>query len=167
MKNELEYSSYRPGALADVVRMHLAYYSENWGFGKAFEVQVAGGLSEFLGRFRVDADLFLTVYASNGKCVGSVSLDSKHAEDKGAHVRWFIVDQEFAGQGVGRQLMTRVVNHCDSVGFPRSYLSTFKGLHAARKLYESLNYKLIKESDTDQWAGGVKEQLFVRDLEVL
>jgi len=142
--------------------MHMDYYSANWGFGLAFETKVASELSEFLSRFNLETDLFLTAYVDGGKCVGSVSLDSKHVHDSGAHVRWFIVDQNYTGKGIGKELMTKVVNHCDSCNFPQSYLSTFDGLHSARRLYESLGYKLTKESDVDQWSGGVKEQLFVR-----
>lgn len=155
---------YKPGALADVVGLHMAYYHQNWGFGLEFETKVASELAEFLSRYATERDLFLAVYLPTGKCVGSITLDCQGAEEKGAHVRWFIVDQEFAGRGVGRQLMTKAVNHCDKLGFSKSFLTTFEGLHAARKLYESFDYVLTEERDVDQWSGGVKEQLFVRNI---
>jgi len=164
MKQNISYSGYKPGVLADVVKMHTDYYSESWGFGLAFETKVAGELSEFLNRFNPDTDLFIGAYNEQGNCVGSISLDSQHAADKGAHVRWFIVEQHYAGQGIGRKLMEHVVNHCDSKGFASSYLTTFDGLQAARVLYESLGYQLVEERAVDQWSGGVREQLFVRRL---
>lgn len=163
MINGLNIAGYRPGALADVVRLHMAYYQTYWGFGLAFETKVTSELSEFMSRYNQDTDLFLTVYSPTGECVGSVSLDSENVDVKGAHVRWFIVDQEFAGHGIGRELMTIVIEHCDKFSFARSYLTTFEGLHAARKLYESFDFKLTEERRLDQWAGGVNEQLFVRD----
>jgi len=164
IKNHICYSAYKPGALANVVSMHMDYYSKSWGFGLAFETKVASELSEFLIRFNPTADLFLMAYEEKGKCVGSISLDSKNVADKRAHVRWFIVDQNFSGHGIGKELMNRVVEHCDKSGFPRSYLTTFDGLHAARKLYESVGYALKSESNADQWQAGVKEQLFIRQL---
>lgn len=163
MIHEHVIAGYKPGALAEVVRLHMAYYQANWGFGLAFETKVAGELSEFMSRYKQDTDLFLTAYSLAGECVGSISLDCRDADRKGAHIRWFIVDQKFAGHGTGRRLMTNVIEHCDRLSLPRSYLTTFEGLHAARKLYESFDFKLIEELSIDQWAGGVREQLFVRD----
>lgn len=164
MNQEHVIVGYKPGVLAEVVRLHMNYYHSNWGFGLAFETKVAGELSEFLSRYNQEADLFLTAYSSDGECVGSISLDCQDANGKGAHIRWFIVDQKFAGHGTGRMLMKNVIGHCDSINLPRTYLTTFEGLHAARKLYESFHFKLIEEKNIDQWAGGVKEQLFVRDV---
>ena len=162
--DKLEIVGYRPGALADVVRMHIDYYSENWGFGVAFETKVAGELSEFLSRYSPEKDLFLAAYHPDGQCIGSISVDCQDVAGKGAHIRWFIVNQKYAGGGLGRMLMSEAINHCDSAHIAQSYLTTFEGLHAARKLYESFDYRLAEEREVDQWAGGVKEQLFVRDL---
>jgi len=161
---DIEIADYRPGALAAVVRLHMAYYSNNWGFGLPFEIKVAGELSEFLSRYNPEIDLFLAAYLPNGECIGSISLDCQDSSGKGAHIRWFIVDENEAGKGIGRILMTKVIDHCDTHGVTRSYLTTFEGLHAARKLYEAFNFKLTEELDEDQWSGGVKEQLFVRDV---
>ncbi|MEE9322021.1 MAG: GNAT family N-acetyltransferase [Granulosicoccus sp.] len=166
MLNDLIISGYKPGALADVIKLHMAYYQTNWGFDLAFETKIAAELSEFLSRYTPDTDLFLTAYRPDGECVGSISLDCQDAAGKGAHVRWFIVAQDVAGHGLGRQLMTQTINHCNRSSFTRSYLTTFEGLHAARKLYESFDFKLTAERDVDQWAGGVTEQLFVRDLDL-
>lgn len=163
MHNELEFAGYRPGALADVVRLHIDYYSAHWGFGLAFETKVAGELAEFLSRYDPVADLFLTVYSASGECVGSISLDCESAKGSpdGAHLRWFIVDENYAGRGVGRQLLEKVLRHGEKTGINRIWLTTFEGLHAARRLYEEHGFKLVEVRDVDQWAGGVREQLFV------
>jgi len=161
---DIEIADYRPGALAAVVRLHIAYYSNNWGFGLPFEIKVASELSEFLRRFDPKRDLFLAAYRPNGECIGSICLDCQDVSGKGAHIRWFIVDENEVGNGIGRILMSKVIDHCDSNNVAQSYLTTFEGLHAARKLYEAFNFKLIEELDEDQWSGGVKEQLFVRDV---
>lgn len=162
MSEEITYSDYRPGALAAVVRMHMAYYSTNWGFGLAFETKVASELAEFLSRYQEGADLFLAAYRADGECVGSISLDHKDAANRGAHIRWFIVDTESSARGIGRALLNKAIVHCDRCGFDKIYLTTFEGLDLARKLYESTGFELTETYETDQWSGGVKEQLFVR-----
>jgi hypothetical protein len=38
---------HRPGALAEVVALHMARYAPEWGFGRAFATKVAGELAAF------------------------------------------------------------------------------------------------------------------------
>lgn len=166
MVSETKYAGYRPGALADVVGLHMAYYSRHWGFGLAFETKVAGELSEFLSRYNPDQDLFLLALDADSKCVGSIVLDCTDPTENGVHLRWFVVDQMQAGRGIGKELLNRAIAHCQQLMFCRIYLTTFDGLHAARSLYESVGFKLVKERDEDQWAGDVKEQLFERHVTV-
>jgi len=160
---DITIEDYVPGALAEVVALHMAYYAPRWGFGMAFETKVARELSQFLVRRRPDTDLFLVARAPDGSCAGSITLDCIEANEKGAHLRWFIVNQAYAGLGLGRALIDRVIDHCDQMAISRTYLTTFAGLHAARSLYESVGFRLVEEQNQDQWSGGVGEQLFVRD----
>ena len=162
MVSEIEYSGYRPGALAEVVSLHMGYYSRYWDFGLVFETKVARELSEFLHRYDPEQDLFLLALDKERNCVGSITLDCRGAAEHGVHLRWFIVDQEHAGRGIGKKLMNRAIAHFQQSKFERMYLTTFGGLDAARNLYESVGFKLIQEQNEDQWAGGVKEQLFVK-----
>ncbi|OED36104.1 hypothetical protein AB833_28585 [Chromatiales bacterium (ex Bugula neritina AB1)] len=142
--------------------MHVDYYHTYWNFGQQFEVKVAGEMAEFLGRMDQINDLFLSVYSSDGRLLGSITIDASEADVGGAHLRWFIVSPQSAGQGLGRKLITRAINHCDQLNFCRVYLTTFKGLDAARSLYDSCGFVLEGEKNVDQWNGGVIEQKFVR-----
>ena len=68
-----------------------------------------------------------------------------------AHLRWFILDDGCRGSGVGRQLLAEAVAYCDRLGFAATRLWTFKGLDAARKLYESVGFQLVREEAGEQW----------------
>ncbi len=46
--------------------------------------------------------------------------------------------------------------------FSETYLSAFKGLDAARHLYESFGFRLCEEAQGTQWGTSVTEQRFVR-----
>jgi len=154
---QFEFSGYKPGALSEVVRLHMDYYAPHWGFGKTFETKVAAELAEFLAHFQPERDLFLVVYDSAIECVASISLSAQNSADNEAYLRWFIVDQNVAGEGIGRALINRVVEHCRNGGFSKVYLS-------ARKLYESVGFVLVQEMADDRWKGGVTEQLFVWEV---
>lgn len=157
----VSFEGYKPGALAGVLDLHIDYYARKWGFGLAFETKVAAELADFLTRFDPERDLFLTAWRADA-LVGSISIDVSGGGLAGAHLRWFIVSETMRGNGLGKQLMARAISHADSVAAGPVWLTTFAGLDAARALYEQFGFQLESESDSDQWQGGVREQVFER-----
>lgn len=154
-------TGYRPGLIGRVAEMHASFYSAHSGFGQFFESQVAHGIAEFAGRLQ---DPCNQVWAAicNGRIVGSLAIDGQDLGNNTAHLRWFILDNGCRGSGVGRQLMGEAMAFCDLHGFAETRLWTFKGLHAARKLYESFGFQLVEEEQGAQWGSTVTEQQFVR-----
>lgn len=159
--NRYRFDGYRPGALAAVVALHASYYARHWNFGRPFETKVASELAAFLDRADPGRDLFLTAW-HDGTLAGSIAIDVTAGDAMGAHLRWFIVSDNARGTGLGKALMDRAIRFCDEAGLENVWLTTFAGLDAARHLYEMHGFELLSETDTDQWSGGVREQLFRR-----
>ncbi len=97
-----------------------------------------------------------------GKIVGSVAIDGEDLGQQQAHLRWFILDDSCRGTGIGRRLLSEAMAFCDSRQFSAVQLWTFKGLDAARKLYESFGFTLTREWQGDQWGKMMTEQQFTR-----
>jgi len=154
------HKGYLPGAIGRVVEMHGTYYAGNWNFGSFFEVKVATELSEFISRYDPEQDAFWSV-VSDSRVEGSLTIDGIHAADEGAHLRWFIMTDSLRGQGFGKRLIDEALAFCKARNYPRIYLWTFSGLHAARKLYEKAGFELIHEQRGQQWGTEVTEQKFV------
>lgn len=154
-------AGYRPGLVGRIAEMHAAFYSKHSNFGQFFESQVATGAAEFAGRLNEPCNRVWTALL-NDRIVGSLAIDGQDLGDNRAHLRWFILDDGCRGSGVGRQLMTEAMTFCDIRGFREVHLWTFKGLDAARKLYESFGFKLHKEEQGAQWGSTVTEQQLVR-----
>jgi GNAT superfamily N-acetyltransferase len=150
-------SGYVPGAIGRVVELHGEYYHAHWGFGEFFEAKVASELAEFFGRYDPRRDGFWTVSAS-ARVEGSITIDGAHAGDDGAHLRWFIMSDALRGKGVGNRLIQAAVDFCRSQGYPRVYLWTFEGLHAARHLYDKVGFRLVEQRQGAQWGTEVVEQ---------
>jgi len=152
-------TGYVPGAIGRITQLHATYYSRHAGFGLFFESKVASEMSEFLRRCREARDGFW-VAVDGSDIIGSVAIDGIHAENEGAHLRWFIVAPEYQGQGIGSRLLKEAVAFCRVAHFRRVYLWTFAGLDAARHLYEKYGFVLGKETEGKQWGVRVKEQMF-------
>jgi GNAT superfamily N-acetyltransferase len=157
---DIKLDNYVPGAIGRIAEMHAAYYHKNWGFGVFFEIKVATELAAFLNRFDRNQDMFRTVCRRN-RVEGAITIDGVKAKTDGAHLRWFITSSEIRGHGCGSRLMQEAVNFCQTQKYPQIYLWTFKGLHAARHLYEKFGFKLADQNEGAQWGSTVIEQKFI------
>ncbi|MBI9077480.1 MAG: GNAT family N-acetyltransferase [Desulfatibacillum sp.] len=156
-------TTYVSGAIGRVTEMHARYYSKQWGFGLYFEAKVASELAEFLTRFHPGQDFF-KVALTQGRVHGSIAIDGIHANDQGAHLRWFITSSALRGTGTGNRLLQDAVDFCRHKEYKKIYLWTFEGLELARHLYEKFGFRIAEELPGEQWGVRVREQKFVLDL---
>lgn len=155
------HDGFLPGAIGRVAEMHGRYYAREWSMNSFFEARVASGMAEFSQRLDQPMNrLWLALQA--GEIVGSIAVDGQDLGDGKAHVRWVLVDEGLRGSGTGRRLVDAAVAFCDAQGFAETHLWTFKGLDAARRLYESAHFVLAEEWSGDQWGQVLTEQRFVR-----
>lgn len=119
-----------------------------------------------------DAEVWAAV--SSQKIVGTVWMDdgsAPHYESgdtekgcvKRAHLRAFIVDGSMRGKGVGSRLISEAMKWAEEKGFAEVELWTFKGLDAARKLYDAAGFVLKEEMVEPRWGPNMCVQHFVRE----
>ncbi|WP_435341452.1 bifunctional helix-turn-helix transcriptional regulator/GNAT family N-acetyltransferase [Klebsiella quasipneumoniae] len=154
-------TGYQPGAIGRIAQMHGEYYARHHDFGAFFEGKVACGVAEFATRLSSPVNQ-IWLAMREGKIVGSVAIDGEDLGQQQAHLRWFILDDSCRGTGIGRRLLSEAMAFCDSRQFSAVQLWTFKGLDAARKLYESFGFTLTCEWQGDQWGKMMTEQQFTR-----
>ena len=155
------HQGYCPGVIASVAYLHASFYSEHYGFGPVFERKVATEMSEFMGRIEAPVNTILSAYVGD-ELLGSISLDGEDLNDGASHLRWFIVSPSAHGMGIGNLLLRKATAFVDAHGFDCTRLWTFKGLDAARHLYEKHGFTLAHQTPGTQWGTEVIEQEFVR-----
>ena len=157
-------TGYEVNLFARCIEMHIRFYALRHGFGRAFEARLAAGLGEFAGR--MDQPVNAIWHAARaGRIIGTVAVDGEDLGDGIAHLRWFIVDDGLRGAGIGRRLLAAAIAHCDRHQFRETHLWTFRGLDAARRLYETNGFELAEERHGATWGQEVMEQRFVRSRE--
>lgn len=152
---------YRTGLLGRVVDIHARYYEREAGFGRVFEAKVAGGMAAFLERLDAPANEIWSA-SFGGTIVGAIAIDGEDLGPGRAHLRWFIVEEGLRGGGIGRRLLAEALRFCDARGYAETHLWTFRGLDAARRLYEAHGFALVEEQPGRQWGAEVMEQRFMR-----
>lgn len=150
---------YVPGCIGDVASLHARYYAQASGFGVYFERKVASELAAFAESLPGEGK-GMWLYVDGDRTLASIVIDGDLATRQ-AHLRWFIVDDGLRGMGVGRALLERALAFADT-HYDETYLWTFKGLDAARHLYEAAGFVLTDESEGRQWGSVVTEQRFLR-----
>jgi len=135
---------YHPGHIGRIVELHGTYYSKHWGSGATFEILMAAELAEFCERYDPERDLLLTAHVDN-KLIGSVAVHGSDADDGTARLRWFIVDEAYQGQGIGRALLEQALMFCREKACLNLYLWTVDELPQARHLYESVGFRVVEQ----------------------
>jgi GNAT superfamily N-acetyltransferase len=161
----LRWTGYVPGAVGKITELHAVYYHENWGLDASFEAQVGKELSEFILEFQEGRD-GLWVVSSGGELAGSIVIDGRQSDTRGARLRWLIVAPQFQNLGVGHELLNHAVDFCQKAGHRHIYLWTFEGLDTARVMYEHVGFRLSEEMEAPQWGKALVAQKFELDIEI-
>lgn len=147
-KPDVDIRSFQPGDVGFVAHLHGRFYKENYQFGPMFEYYVMKGLTEFM----IDTDGGdLWVAELNGEIIGSIAITKFN--DTTAQLRWFILDENYHGLGIGKGLMETAVNYCKNQGYGHVFLWTVSLLEAARRLYQKFNFILTDEKTNEEWTG--------------
>ncbi|MEL7154655.1 MAG: GNAT family N-acetyltransferase, partial [Pseudomonadota bacterium] len=128
-------------------------------FGAFFETKVAIEMAEFVRRADRPRNHIWSVSDADG-FLSSLTLDGDDAQNGLSHLRWFITSDRARGQGLGKALMQTMLTQASADDMQGVYLTTFAGLDAARRIYDSFGFVLVHEASDTTWGTEVTEQRF-------
>jgi len=147
----------KPGDLDTLVRLHGILYAREYGFDETFETYVADGLAEFARSPRPDKSGIWLAEAGD-RIIGSIAIVAGSGPE--AQLRWFLVDQDCRGLGLGTELMDRALTFCREQGFETAFLWTTSELSAARSLYVRFGFRKTEEKTHAIWGKEVTEERY-------
>ena len=80
--------------------------------------------------------------------------------DEAAQLRYFLIDPEYRGIGLGSHLMNLYMDFLRACGYKSSYLWTTSELHAAISLYKCFGFQLTEEKESTAFGKLVTEQRY-------
>jgi ribosomal protein S18 acetylase RimI-like enzyme len=149
-------SDLRPGDLGAIVYLHGIVYARERGFDPTFEAYVAGPLAQFVCEGGDRQRLWIA--EREGRLVGCVAIVA--ASPRTAQLRWFLVDPDVRGVGLGRLLLLEAIAFCEEHGYAEVILWTESALEAAAHLYRSAGFQKVEEKPGRMWGVDLVEEKY-------
>ncbi|HEX2140454.1 MAG TPA: GNAT family N-acetyltransferase [Woeseiaceae bacterium] len=146
----------RPGDIGEITRMHGEFYSQEYGYGVAFEAYVAQGLAEFQHQYNAARDR-VWLYEDEGRLVAMLFL-----MDRGdrAQLRYFLTHPDYRGRGLGKDLMAKFMNALTESGYTHSFLWTTDHLAVAASLYTRNGFVLTEQKASTRFGKPLVEMKY-------
>jgi GNAT superfamily N-acetyltransferase len=135
----------RPGDIGAIIKLHGEYYFNNHGFDSTFEPYVAIPLSEFVIRNSNKEKIWIVEYKNEVKgCIAIVDYENNIAQ-----LRWYVLDKDIQGRGIGRQLIEEALKFVRDKGYKKVLLWTVSEQLKAIKIYEKNGFSCIEKKHHD------------------
>jgi DNA-binding MarR family transcriptional regulator/GNAT superfamily N-acetyltransferase len=130
-----------PGDMGWVVARHGALYAEEYGWNEEFEALVAEIVASFMRNYNPQREC-CWIAEKDGSNAGSAVLVAATAET--AQLRLLLVEPGARGLGIGERLVDECLRFARQVRYRSVSLWTNSVLHAARRLYEKIGFRLVE-----------------------
>jgi DNA-binding MarR family transcriptional regulator/GNAT superfamily N-acetyltransferase len=141
--------AHRPGDMGWIMSRHGALYAEEYGWDLRFEALVGHIASRFIEQFDAEREA-CWIAERDGMNVGCVLLVQARDEMSEqvipgvAQLRLLLVEPTARGLGIGAALVRECERHARRCGYASITLWTNSVLLAARGIYRSQGYRLVK-----------------------
>jgi N-acetylglutamate synthase-like GNAT family acetyltransferase len=151
----------KPGDIGYVIYLHGVLYKNEYGYGIEFETYVAEGLVQFYRQYDPQKDrVWICEHRNN--MVGFLLL--MHRGDA-AQLRYFILQPEYRGIGLGNKLMILYMDFLKEKEYKSTYLLTTGDLPVSTHLYKKFGFRLTQEKPSSAFGKPVVQQRYDLALE--
>jgi len=129
------------GDLPFVIQSHSDLYQKEYNYGKTFDYYVIKGIAEFYEVYTPEKSR-VWVCEHEGKRIGFLSLMER---GQAAQLRYFFMDENYRGIGLGKRLMELFMAFLKETGYQSCYLWTTTEQLAAAGLYKRFGFKWVED----------------------
>lgn len=135
--------------LGAIIAQHGALYGYEHGLDSTFEAHVGASVVAAGKRGWPRPNEGAWIVELDGRHAGSLALTDEGGEL--AALRWFLLDRELRGHGIGRRLVAELLAEAADAGYERVGLETFGDLRSAARIYRSHGFELEWAQHGPRW----------------
>jgi DNA-binding MarR family transcriptional regulator/GNAT superfamily N-acetyltransferase len=153
--------SHRVGDMGWVISRQAAAYAAEYNWDISYEALVAEICAQFIRNYDAARE-HCWIAEAGGEPIGSIFLVK--ATDEIAKLRLLLVEKKARGLGVGRALVEQCIQGARERGYSKMTLWTQSILLAARGIYQSAGFRLVKEEKHRSFGADLVGETWERDL---
>jgi GNAT superfamily N-acetyltransferase len=154
---------HRPGDMGTVIREHGLLYSNVYGWDQRFEALVARICADFIDHLQPERER-CWIAERQGRFVGCAFVVIDHDAPNTAKLRCVLVTEAAQGLGLGRRLVREAIAFAREAGYACMVLWTNSVLTAARRIYETEGFRLVRDEEHQSFGTTLVGQYWKRDL---
>ena len=153
---------YREDDIPYVIDRQLSLYEAERNFTTdIWKKYLTQGVLALVERFDSEKDCIF-ILECNGSPAGCVAIT--HTKDNMAQLRYFFLEPELRGLGVGTDLLNKALSFCREKKYSHVFLWTVSAQEAARILYKKAGFETTEASENESWGIPVLEEKWDLDL---
>lgn len=153
---------YREEDVAYVIDRQLSLYeSERQFTTEIWKKYLTQGVLSLIEKFDSDRDCMLILECDKSPS-GCVAIT--HTEDGAAQLRYFFMEPELRGLGMGSALLNAALDFCRDRKYSHVFLWTVSAQESARALYGKAGFRITETSENESWGVPVLEERWDLDL---
>lgn len=149
--------AFTPKDVDYIVDRHRVLYEAEYGFTSEFGDYVEEYVKKFMESFDASKET-IWIAEENGAAVGVIAIVK--VDDNIAQLRWFLIEPELRGRGLGHKLMDTAIDFCRDKGYKHIFLWTVNILEPARHLYKEHGFSLTECIEHELWGHQLTEERF-------
>ena len=139
----------------------MALYQQEYGLASVFREYVERGVRRLVEDFDASRACIL-IPEVDGRPMGSIAI-APSADDT-AQLRYFLLEPEARGYGLGYRLVDAALDFCRRAGYAHVFLETFSRLTAARTIYRRRGFRITETHPNPAWGEDILEERWDLDL---
>lgn len=153
---------YQEQDIAYVIDRQLSLYeSERQFTTEIWKDYLTQGVISLVEKFDPEKDCMLILECDNNAS-GCIAIT--HTDDNVAQLRYFFLEPELRGLGVGTSLLNTALEFCRQKKYSHVFLWTVSAQESARILYKNAGFKITETSENESWEIPVLEEKWDLDL---
>lgn len=153
--HDIKIRDYEQRDIAFIINRHEVLYQKEYGFTEEFTDYVSIYVNKFIEDHDQERENIL-IAECNGKNVGVIAVVKE--SDTTAQLRWFLIEPEMRGRGLGKQMVDMALDFCREKEYKHVFLLTLSILKPARHIYSERGFTLTDTKENNEWADYTVEE---------